>query len=165
MSTKLTAFFFCRCFLLFNKTFIACISQLTLRNITKQRNIAKKSTCKLSKKMKKKTKNASMDVTDTESFLYKINLVKQKKKWKKSKWMQFTSKSFWGKKQKAWICTQKKKHITFSEEEKEKSVNMLTEDVEIFLNNFNSLRTCKKVFWFKKIVLFKQAWESFLGAR
>ena len=29
--------------------------------------------------MKKKTKNASMDVIDTENFLYKISLVKQKK--------------------------------------------------------------------------------------
>lgn len=46
----------------------------------KTKKYSKKSTCKLSKKMKKKTKNASMDVTDTESFLYKINLVKQKKK-------------------------------------------------------------------------------------
>lgn len=39
-----------------------------------------------------------------------------------------------------------KKYITFSEEEKEKSVNMLTEDVEIFLNSFNSLQKRKKVF-------------------
>ena len=29
--------------------------------------------------MKKKTKNASMNVIDTENFLYKISLVKQKK--------------------------------------------------------------------------------------
>ena len=92
-------------------------------------------------------------------------LSETEKKMKNIKMNAIYVKIFLRKKTKGVNMYTKKKHITFSEEEKEKSVNMLTEDVEIFLNNFNSLRTCKKVFWFKKIVLFKQAWESFLGAR
>ena len=64
--------------------------------------------------MKKKTKNASMDVTDTERFLYKINLVKQKKKMKNIKMNAIYVKIFLRKKTKGVnMYTKKKAHNFF----------------------------------------------------